>query len=192
LQDSDLLTQRICIICGKSKLTNRNISYSIISYYIIFDYIILYSIISIFKNIQIWKNVTFEKNRFSQIGSIQYSKWSAENSKHFEPANGFFEKNIEFWYFDRPNFVFWTFFQIRKSVSRFQFINKYWNKANTCIHILSIFHFSIFSKKVCFGRYKLLTQISSFDILSVQNQSCDISSNLKKFKSFSIYQKLLK
>ena len=69
-----------------------------------------------------------------------------------------------------------TFLQNWKSLSRFQFIKNYWNKANTCLHILSIFPFSFFSDKVCFGRYKLLTQISGFYILSVQNQSCDISS----------------
>ena len=47
------------------------------------------------KLIEIWKNATFEQKRFSPFGTIQYSKWSAENSRCFKGCAGFFETNLE-------------------------------------------------------------------------------------------------
>ena len=40
------------------------------------------------------------------------------------------------------------FFNFEKNISRLHFINNYWNKANTCLHILSTFQLQLFQKSV--------------------------------------------
>ena len=52
-----------------------------------------------------------------------------------------------------------TFLQIWKCSSRFQTINIYWNKANTCLDILPTFQFPTFSKKCFFGRHNILIML---------------------------------